>query len=418
MIMSTKHTVLLPTFGSSGDVNPFVIIGRELQRRGHRTVLITNPYFQRQIEEADLEFIGVGTEKQYLEAINDPDLWHPTRSFYRLVEHAILGIMQPVYEAIIQFDPTRTIIAAPGIIFGARLAHESHGFPYATVQLAPSIVRTVHEMPIQGSLVLPRRTPMWMKRGWIRFLDWAVIDKAIGPQVNTFREELGLAPAKHFFGDYLHASQLSIGLFPDWFAPIQPDWPPQFRLTGFIHAADEDALLPDDLDAFLSDGPRPIVFTAGSAMRLGEEFFATAVESCRQLDCRGVLIARYAEQLPRPLPPNVRHWAFAPFDLLVPRAATLVHHGGIGTLAQALAAGVPHLVMPMGHDQPDNAQRLARLGVGKTLPPKSFIPERVAEALAFLGSDSNVQARCRKLMERVNFADALSETCDLIGGLQ
>ena len=93
----------------------------------------------------------------------------------------------------------------------------------------------------------------------------------------------------------------------------------------------------------------------------------------------------------------MQHWSFAPFDLLLPHAATLVHHGGIGTLAQALAAGVPHLVMPMGHDQPDNARRLERLGVGKTLPPKDFTVERVAEALAFLRGDSNVQARCREL---------------------
>ncbi len=239
--MGAEHTVLLPTFGSSGDVDPFVTIGRELQRRGHRAILITNPYFRKQIEEAGLDFIGVGDEQQYLEVTNDPDLWHPTRSFYTLVEHAILGVMRPVYEAILQFDPATTIIAAPGIIFGARLAHETHGFAYATVQLQPGILRTVHEMPVQGVLVLPRRTPVWFKRGWLRFLDWAVIDRAIGPEVNAFRAELGLAPAQHFFGDYLHSPQLSIGLFPDWFAPPQPDWPPQLRLTGFIHAPDEDA---------------------------------------------------------------------------------------------------------------------------------------------------------------------------------
>ena len=251
---------------------------------GHRAILITNPYFQEQVERAGLEFIGIGTEQQYLDAINDPDLWHPTRSFYKLVEYAILGMLRPVYEAILQFDPAETTIAAPGIIFGARLAHETHGFPYATIQLAPSILRTVHEMPVQGSMVLPTWAPVWFKRGWIGFLDRAVIDRAIGPDVNAYRAELGLAPAQHFFGDYIHAPQLSVGLFPDWFAPPQPDWPPQLRLTGFVHAADEDAVLPDDLSAFLADGPPPVIFTAGSAMRLGEDFFETAVEACRRID--------------------------------------------------------------------------------------------------------------------------------------
>ena len=273
VIMGAERTVLLPTFGSSGDVNPFVAIGRELQRRGHRAILITNPYFRKQVEEAGLDFIGIGDEQQYLEVINDPDLWHPTRSFYTLVEHAILGMMRPVYEAILQFDPAKTIVAAPGIIFGARLAHETHGFPYATVQLQPGILRTVHEMPVQGSPVLPRRTPVWFKRGWLRFLDRAVIDQSIGPEVNAFRAELGLAPAQHFFGDYLHSPQLSIGLFPNWFAPPQPDWPPQLRLTGFIHAPDEAVALPDGLNEFLADGPRPVVFTAGIGHATRRGFF-------------------------------------------------------------------------------------------------------------------------------------------------
>ena len=153
-------------------------------------------------------------------------------------------------------------------------------------------------------------------------------------------------------------------------------------------------------------------------MRLGEDFFSVAVDACNQLGCRGVLLTRYPEQLPDALPENVRHCSFAPFDLLFPQAAALVYHGGIGTMAQALAAGIPHLVMPMGHDQPDNAQRLERLGVGKTLSPKNFTVERVAEALAFLRNDSTVQARCRELAGRVNFAEALSQTCDLIGDLR
>jgi rhamnosyltransferase subunit B len=414
--MSTDRTILLPTFGSAGDVNPFLVLGRELQGRGNRVIVITNPHFEQTVVESGLAFMGVGSEQDYLDVIENPDLWHPTRSFYVMAENAILRIMRDVYELLIDFDPATTTIAAPGIIFGARLAHETHGFPYATVQLQPSVTRSAYDTPVQGSMAFPGWTPPAFKRAWFGLIDRMVIDKTLGPPVKAYRAELGLAPAQTFFGDYIHSPQCSIGLYPDWFAPPQPDWPPQLQLTGFIHAIDETAGLPDDLVTFLDAGPAPVVFTPGSAMKLGEQFFTAAVDACRRLDCRGVLVTPFVEQTPTELPENVHRVRYAPFDLLLPRAAALVYHGGIGTMAQTLAAGIPHLVMPLGHDQPDNARRLQRLGVGDALPPSRFTGDRVARKLEPLLTSSTVRARCDELAVRVDFQRALTETCDLIEG--
>ena len=412
--MIAQPTVLLPTFGSAGDVNPFIIIGRELQRRGRRVIVISNPHFGPQVEAAGLDFLGIGSEEEYRRVINDPDLWHPTRSFYVMAENAILSMLRPLYELIVQFDPATTTIGAPGIMFGARLAHETHGFPYATLQLQPGLFRSAYAMPVQGVVSLPGWLPPSIKRGWINFLDRAVIDRTLAPRVNAFRAELGLPPARHFFGDFLHGPQLSIGLFPDWFAPPQPDWPSQVRLTGFIHAATVGASLTPELEAFLAAGAPPVVFTPGSAMKLGDNFFDVAVQACARVGCRGLLITPFPEQVPPHLPDGVHHCSFAPFDLLLPRAAALVYHGGIGTLAQALAAGIPHLVMPMGHDQPDNAHRLETLGVGATVRPKQFTPQRVAAALNALLNDPARAARARQLAPRVDFTDSLAATCDLL----
>lgn len=127
-----------------------------------------------------------------------------------------------------------------------------------------------------------------------------------------------------------------------------------------------------------------------------------------------LLLTRYPEQLPGQLPSGVVHAGYAPFSALLPHVAALVHHGGIGTCAQALASGRPQRVMPMGFDQPDNAARLTRLGVGSALPPKRFTGASVARELdTLLGSNAGA-VRSAEIARRFDGIDPVRRTCDLI----
>ena len=131
-------------------------------------------------------------------------------------------------------------------------------------------------------------------------------------------------------------------LFPEWFAPPQPDWPNNLVQTGFpLWDERTDAGLAPEVKEFLDAGEPPIVFTPGSANIFGKRFFGAAIEACQRLGHRGILLTRFPEQIPDRLPSGVRHFDYIPFSLLPPKAAALVHHGGIGTTAQALAAGSP-----------------------------------------------------------------------------
>ena len=106
--------------------------------------------------------------------------------------------------------------------------------------------------------------------------------------------------------------------------------------------------------------------------------------------------------------------ASAPFSQLLPRCAALVHHGGVGTTAQALAAGIPQLVMPMAHDQYDNGARVARLGAGATIARRGYRAKRVAEKRRPLVEDKAVASACRQIASRFVGVDALGETCELL----
>jgi len=262
------------------------------------------------------------------------------------------------------------------------------------------------------------RWPKVAKRLCLGLMD-KLADLKVGPGLNEFRASVGLAPVRHVASRWWHSPQRVVGLFPDWYAAPQPDWPPQAVLTGFP-LYDEQGVtgLPAYLEAFLAEaaaaGDPPVAFVPGSFNRQAHRFFAAAADACGRLRCRGILLTRYPEQLPSQLPCGVVHAGYAPFSALLPHVAALVHHGGIGTCAQALASGRPQLVMPMAFDQPDNAARLARLGVGSALPPKRFTGASVARELDTRLGSSAVAGRSAEIARRFEGINPVSRTCDLI----
>ena len=144
------------------------------------------------------------------------------------------------------------------------------------------------------------------------------------------------------------------------------------------------------------------------------QFFTAEANACRRLKRRGLLLTRFPEQIPASLPTGVHHANYVPLSEVLPHAAVLVHHGGIGTTAQALRRGCPQLVMPMTFDQPDNAVRIARLGVGRSLALSVFTADRVAEELEILMDSDNVAEACRSVACRFEETDPVTHTCEFI----
>ncbi len=227
-----------------------------------------------------------------------------------------------------------------------------------------------------------------------------VIDRTICPTLNQWRIELGLAPVRRVTR-WWHSPWCVACLFPEWFATVQPDWPDNLIQTSFPlwdEATDEP--LPVPLAAFLSAGDAPIAFTPGSANVFGREFFAAACAACDRLGRRGLLLTRFAEHLPAQLPRSVLHVPYAPFSQLLPRCAALVHHGGIGSMSQAMAAGIPQLIVALAHDQFDNASRVQQLGIGDLVPHRRLTGQRLAATLTRLWNSTATSQECRQVAAR------------------
>jgi UDP:flavonoid glycosyltransferase YjiC (YdhE family) len=414
-----KLNVLLPALGSAGDVHPFIGLGLALQARGHRVTIMASPVFQDLIEQFGLKFLAVGTIEGAERMIADPNLWHPRKGFSVVARGAMIPAIPEVYRLIEKHADADTVVAASSLCLGARIAQEKLGVPTATVHLQPGVIRSLIDQGMAGNIRISASQPMWFKRAFFRLADWALIDRELQRPLNTFRASLGLPPVARVMHRWIHSPQCVIAFFPGWFAKPQDDWPPNTHPVGFPlwDGGGGDTALSAEAETFLADGPPPVVFTPGSAGSTMHRFFGESVEALRQLKARAMLVTNFPEQVPSDLPANVRTFGYLPFSDLLPRAALLVHHGGIGTTAQATKAGIPQLVVPKAHDQFDNAWRIQNLGLGRTIVDARYRSGGVAATIREMLADEELKTRCRGCAPRVDSAATLAHACELIEGL-
>jgi rhamnosyltransferase subunit B len=407
---------LLTALGSYGDVHPIAGLASALASRGHQVKVFTSPYFEDVIAPTGAELVPLGTSEDYAELSRHADLWHPRRGPKMIINYMVDRIFRPLYDLLVEHhEPGNTVFCAHPLDLASRVARESLGAPLASAVLAPGIIWTVHDTPRAGGALLGPAVPRWMKQLQFWAADRFIAKRMMGAAVNGLRTELGLPPVRHMMKFWLLDCDMLLGLFPAWFGPQQPDWPTNTRTVGFpLWDAPGDRQLSAEVQQFLAAGTPPIAFSPGSANHVAHKFFRSAVDACQQLGRRGILLTKYDHQLPPNLPPTLRHFGFVPLSKLLPRSAALVHHGGIGTSAQGLAAGIPQIVQPMSYDQFDNARRLFRLGVGREIPVRSFTGARIAATISQLLSSPTIALRCRDLASRCNGTTALASACEAL----
>jgi rhamnosyltransferase subunit B len=391
------HIILLP-FGSAGDVFPFIWLGRRLRARGHRVTMITASMFEEPARGAGLDFVPLGQPEDFEVMIHDPRIWKPGIGTKVVFEFAAASTES--YLAAIEAAAPAGLMLAPVTVFGARLAREKLGIPLVTVHLQPAAMVSSHEMPLlHPAMAWLRRMPFCLKRALLSLPN--PVDLFALPQVRRICAANRINPPRSLFRDWWNSPDGVLTLFPSWFGNPQPDWPPNLYQSNFPleDLATEQALTPN-LRAFLADGERAVVFTPGSANVQAARFFEVAAKAVTRLGCRAVFVTRMPEQVPPGLPANFITVDYAPFSSLLKHAAAFVHHGGVGTMAQGFAAGIPQLIMAMAHDQPDNADRLERLGAGLGLSVRQFTPDRVTESLKRLLGDPSFTEAARLCAQR------------------
>ncbi|HWG45728.1 MAG TPA: nucleotide disphospho-sugar-binding domain-containing protein [Gemmataceae bacterium] len=390
---------LLVSAGTYGNMLPFLGLGKALRARGHEVTLIGSGYCRKLAQREDLGFVDVDDPEDRHDmkpGETSPGKWR----FLRILKNRALRQMPRIYRFLAdRYVPGQTVVAAPGWLFGARLAQEKLGLPLATIQLQPLLFPRVH-----GGT-------RWGLRLLNKLIDRAM-DRRLRPSIDAFRAEIGLPPLAQPIRGWWSSPERIIGFFPEWYSPAKPDWPSQTLLAGFpLYDVMADGDADADIKEYLAGGEPPLVFSQASQVKHARHYFAASIEVARLLGRRAVFLTAHREQLPPSLPPSVRHFDFIPLSTLLPHAAAIVHHGGIGTIAQALAAGVPQLTVPGMLDQFDNSRRLLRLGVSSNLRWTPYRPRKVARLLSGLLNSPEVRQNCHDYAVRCRADQPFEKAC-------
>ena len=403
---------LLVTVGTGGDIFPYIGLGRVLRARGHQVTLVAPEDFASLAAEYGIAFRAVVSLQENHELLANPDFWHRFKAGGVAARWG-MRLLERQYQLISELaDGEQTIfVSNPGLV-AATIVAQKRGKPMANLILQPWMIPSSIAPPVMFGYEFPRATPRWALKVFWRLLDTAG-DWLVGQEINRIRLSAGLPRVRGILTHWL-SPELIIGMFPEWYGPPQADWPRQIRLAGFpMFDGTVQEGLPPGLREFCSAGTPPIVFTFGTGMMHAMKMFNAAVEACRILNRRGIFLTKYTDQLPASVPPFIGHWDFAPFQELFPHCAAVVHHGGIGTTAKALAAGVPQLILPLAFDQPDNGIRMKRLGAGDWLKQRKISGGSIAERLSRLITPETHDC-CRVLAKRFVAEDSLQIAADWV----
>ena len=407
--------ILVVSLGTYGDVLPFIGLAAELSRRGHEVTLASAERFAEAARRAGVPFVPIMPQAQYAQVFEHPSFWRPIAGAVRLFR-AMPDFLAPVYDFIERENrPGETFVVASHLALGARIAEEALAIPTASVHLTPIMLvsrRLGPRTPVIGALRwLPASLQWKLQTGvYTHFVAPILL-----PGLNAFRASKGLAPLAKL-RKWWHPRRRMILLFPDWFAAEQPDWPRQVRQIDFPrvdHLGAESVALDPALDAFLDAGDPPIAVTFGSARLGSDRLYRAAVKACARLGRRCLVLSQQQLTPPPGFEDRVFFSRYAPLSEVLPRCAALVHHGGVGTVALALGAGTPQLIVPFGFDQFDHAARVERLGCGSWMRRVGFTAGRAARRLRSLIEDPAIAERCRRVADvAATGHDALSRACD------
>jgi UDP:flavonoid glycosyltransferase YjiC (YdhE family) len=211
----------------------------------------------------------------------------------------------------------------------------------------------------------------------------------------------------------------TLGWFSRLLAAPQPDWPANTSITGFPFyvsppkADGTDAALAE----FLRVGEPPVIFTLGSnVVREAGTFYQESYRAVRQLGCRAVFLAgdNPVVRDPGERPNQIFVTRYAPYEQLFPNATAVVHQGGIGTTGHAMSAGLPMLVVPHVHDQPDNALRVRRLGIAREESRGSYSADTAAKHLKALLTEPRYRERAVWVKDQMQADDGVNQACAAI----
>lgn len=414
--------VVFATYGSLGDAYPFLAIAQKLREQGVECAFITNGSNVDALQKAGFEVHGIVTDAIVLfenaglkgEAAIEATGKSISR-FWRIV-------MPEFSDHLTQVDRlvgNAALIIGPPWAFNAQSVAEKKGIPFVGAHLWPLGFLSAYDPPVLRDIVSLIRNPVSKAA-----IKWNRQVIRVAKHIMTLMFARYLNPPRLAYGlgkitkppvlDFQLQPDLILGLYSPLFAPSTVDMPQGAELSGFPLIEDPIYAPDAELEDFMAN--EPVVFTLGSIVSESPgTFYEDSVAAVQRLGLKALVLTHRPDLVSNPS--NVLVRGYVPHSKVFPQARIIVHHGGIGTTARALIAGKPQLVVPHFGDQPDNAARLEKLGVARTLSSSAYTPLSAASVLSAIMSSKSICQRAAKLGTKLQSEDGAARAADLIFNL-
>ncbi|MDD5301749.1 MAG: glycosyltransferase [Elusimicrobia bacterium] len=410
--------LILSTFGSHGDLNPFLALGLELKSRGHSVVVAAAPVYKDDAERLGLEHAPLRPDLDQADVKMLGRALDPRWGAEVIVRELLMPRIRESYADLEKAASGADLIVSHTLTYAAPVLAEKKGLKWLSVSLQPLMFFSAYDPPVLAPapwLAALRPLGPRVNGPLLRLLKRFAY--SWGEPVRALRKELCLGPGQDPIFEGQHSPYGVLALYSGLFAAPRIDWPPRVTVCGFPFLDQDIGGKPLDprLEAFLAGGDKPIVSTLGStAVRIAGDFYETAVEAAKLLKKRAVLLAGDGVEALGALPPEIIAVPSAPYHLLFPRCAAVVHSGGIGTTAQVLRAGVPQIAAPFAHDQYDNAARLERMGVGYQIKRQRLKAPELAATLSRLLNGKEINNQAAQVGAAIRAENGVKIACDAI----
>ncbi|WP_186643625.1 glycosyltransferase [Fluviispira vulneris] len=381
--------ILLTTYGSYGDLHPFIAMGKALINVGHKVTLMSHIQYKEIVENFGIHFIPMRPSE---EDFGSDDVWpgkahDPKTGTLYFMKELILPYLNESYELLENEIPKYDLVIPHTFTFAAPLVAEKHNIPWLSCLLQPCAIFSAYDPPFVGK---------FKYLSYIKFLGPRVLNlichlmmkdfnKNLKPVVQL-KKKLGLENNYKRGAIWDYSKNGILALFPKEFSIEKPDWPKEIYNLGFPLFDQENSNdISSGLRNFIDKGEAPIVFTLGSTIvKTKNDFYINAFKAIKEIGCRAIfLVGKKPQRIPEQayLSSNIFISNYEPFSVLFPYCSMVVHQCGIGTTGQALAAAKPQILIPFSHDQPDNARRVEKLGIGISIQSQNLTQKNLVQAI-------------------------------------
>ena len=400
-LMEPAPDFLFENVGSHGDLMPLISVAGELVRRGYRCQLLGNEHFRAAAAARGIGFFANTTARTH-SAVPGSTVSYLYYKFDKCREY---------FARPRAFHP-RTVVVSTHVFGAFEPLAEAHRLRTVRLYLFPVRLRSLiaPAWPL-GARALGPNGEHFLKVVLPAMHRAADTHPAVLAKLNAVRAEVGLAPVQS--ADYARDHVVrEAAMFPEWFGMPPADWP-LLDYLGFPLPHSEQPL-PAGVRAFLAQHARPIVFTPGTGYGQPEHFFAAAAQCCEALGMPGIFLSPFLRSKPEQLGERIAHFEHVELEQLLPHASLIVHHGGMGTTARALQAGIPQILSPVGFDQPDNGHRVEVLGAGRVVARETLSGATLSAAVRELVADGEIGARLSSYASALASPRAVERAADLL----